>query len=1141
MPLPPLLQKRAHALQRQLLSESLLQELEVFLKRQGTQKAEKRHLSFSSEENILSFDQNETIRLEEKFRLDDLYALEDIFAKHNMKTVAEGAEGTQKSLLKRHKPKETTQKEGNLTLREFQEVLSDLFGSQYWDDHMELLFNKVDTSCDGFVDWSEFCTYMLLQYKEKDYVISRKMTFLGPPVIRLCTRNKQEPTSRILVITSPPPLWFVSVSKGGALTEWNAALHPQKSYEIMSDSSDTQCGKRRFKSWTTDAVYMPNVHKIAVATTSRDIHFFDVSTMNMFEEFHLFALNNVPTCFYYWYNVKSTGDVSLLLWGDDNGGVNLLWLLKPNSGVFEKPFTQQPGPHKIYMKDLKDHSSLLALESIPDVHPEAITKILYVPEQELIITSSGSSTNSVVIMDIHQKGKVYTWKIGKGVRCFDYCKNLNLLVTGGLDHKVRLWNQYVPIKAIAVLPEHTMAILDVVIYEPLKQIISYSKDSVVKVWDISSYSCLQSMVLKFPCVQSGRIHEQGNFPFLLVTAFPQRLLVSYSDYIGMLKLAQADPDEEELVTHDAPLSSVLYNSFFHQIITSSEDSTIAVWDVETGTKCLLLNNVHGREEITCMAFDRSQRKLLTGARNGTLKVWNVQNGHNLHRLQPVEEAEVTCVLPLRDQTFLSVGWNRKIVMYDVTNTENMYVSADSSWKGGHPHKEDILTADFCPSLGLLVTGSFDGEIIVWNTETQRVYIYLRKCSYYRSLPPVDKVLFLHQRATQKESAILISSEAGTLHWWSIFAHRRKFGYFYIPNKMDECVFGLSSNETNSVLVSGDTSGFIHVWDISHYGLKATDQEEKPPLLFSWRAHDSTIVSLVCFLFDTEYFITSGSCDKTARLWTLGGKYVGTFGQSKTWNLRNPATYQHCMESRNVQGNQCQTPQNLALPTPPPKPNPISGHETDDGPSKLTILANATIERQYKEALQDAEHPYTYTGGVQQTGLLMSDCERKQNGNSLSGDQVQSREDAICQREEEEESLPILTASPEKLETQGDLLTGLTNSETTFNSEALLGRCMQEELIKKATIKKERRLLNADIDFNKCNRFGQICSPFQALATSEVQEFEMPRNLPIKLRSDSEDPVWGLSQEEDQGEFRTLGRKLSQLHQIKYPLDRPPMY
>ncbi|XP_040187600.1 WD repeat-containing protein on Y chromosome-like isoform X2 [Rana temporaria] len=740
--------------------------LSLFL--QGVQKSDSQHGSFNDEENVLSFDGNEkNVRLEEKFRLDDLLRLEEMFASHNHHEETGG----------RRKAVPRPQGGGNMTLKEFQKVLSDLFGSQFWDHSMELLFNKVDTSCDGLIDWSEFCTYMLLQYKEKEVMMTRRGSVLGEPIIRLCTHSKQEPTCRILTIGGPPSLCFMSVSKGGVLTTWDGGLNPLRSYEISSDPHDPQAGKRRFKSWTTDAIYLPNLHKFAVSTTSRNIHFFDISTINMSEEFYLCALQQIPTCFSYWNNVKTPGSSSLLMWGDDKGGVSLLWLLKPTSGLFEKPFSQQSGPHKISMQDLRHHSNFLSYQSIPNVHSEPVTRLLYIPGQELIISASGSSKTSVVIMDIHRRGRVYTWKISKGVQCFDFCKTMNLLVTGGRDHQVRLWNQYVPGRPTAVLSGHTTPILDVIVYEPLRQIFSYSKDSVLKVWEISSHSCLQTLLLKFPCIQPGRIQEQGNFPFLLVPSPPSScLLVSYCDYIAMLRLAQKGSGEEVLVTHEAPLSSVLYNGFFHQVVTASEDSSIAVWDVETGDKFLLLRNAHGQEEVTCLSLDTSRRRLISGAQNGTIKIWNIQNGHNLHRLQPVGEGEeVTRVLSLRENTVLSVGWNRKIVTYNVANTEKMYVPPDEGWKGGHLHKDDIMAADYCPSLGLLVTASFDGEIIAWNVETQRLYLYLRKRPLYRCPTPVDRLLFLQYRAAQREGAVLISSEGGVLCWWRIFTPDSIFG------------------------------------------------------------------------------------------------------------------------------------------------------------------------------------------------------------------------------------------------------------------------------------------------------------------------------------------------------------------------------
>ncbi|XP_068118293.1 cilia- and flagella-associated protein 337-like [Hyperolius riggenbachi] len=1010
MPLPPVLQKRVQALQRQQLSNSLIQELEVFLKRQGAQKYHTRHLSFSDEENVLSFDRRENMRLEEKFRLDDLLVLEEVFANHNLQ------EEQEEEIVKKKKAVGGPKQVGNMTLKEFQKVLSDLFGSEDWDDNMELLFNKVDTSCDGLIDWSEFCTYMLLQYKERDYVMTQKVTFLGEPVIRLCTRSKQEPTIRVLAIGSSPQIWFLSVSKGGVLTAWDSELHPLKAFEISSDPQDSQAGKRRFKSWVTDAVYLSNVHKIAVATTSRNIHFFDATTMNLQEEFYLSGLLHAATCFSYWCNVKASGSPSLLLWGDEKGGVNLLWLLKPNYGLFEKPFTQQAVPYKISMKDLRHQSNFLSFLLIPDIHSEPINRLMFVPDHDLIITASGNPHTSLVIMDIHGRGKVYTWKIPKGVQCFDYCKAMNLLVTGGLDHKVRLWNQYVPIRPIAVLSEHTMPIQDVAIYEPLRQILSFSKDSVLKVWDLSSHSCLQTLFLKFPCVQAGRIQEQGNFPFLLILGPPYCLLVTYSDYIGMLKLAQNDLNEESLVTHGAPLSAIRYNRFFHQVVTASEDSSVVVWDVETGNKFLLLNNVHGKEEVTCLAFDTSQRKLMTGARNGSIKVWNIQNGHNLHRLQPTDEAEVTCVLPLRDHKFLSAGWNRKIVTYDISNTEKFSVLGDDSWKGGHLHKDDILAADYCPSLSLLATASFDGEIIIWNPETQRLYLYLRRCPPDRSPPPVDRLLFLQQRAAQKYGAFLVSSEGGDLRWWSLVPPGRMFGSFYAPGKEDESVFGIASDENNKILVSGDTSGSIHIWDISQYGLQAQNQkeEQRPPLLCSWTAHRSTVIGLEIFLCEAELFIISGSSDRTAKLWSSDGRHVGTFGQSRGWNLRNPASFQHNM--------------------------------TTD--KRITQASSLMTE----EALGQREGVVESSGGTVYTGVYTG------------------------------------SRTPE-------VVSELLDEKTVMGNEVPETDFLQHAG-KASAARGQRKHLGVDI--NKCNHYAQICSPFQALNVTDMQEVPSIPHTPPSL-------------------------------------------
>ena len=79
----------------------------------------------------------------------------------------------------------------------------------------------------------------------------------------------------------------------GAISVWYPSMQYERYYVISDDNEDTSGQKRRFKMWVTDAIYMPNCQKIAISSTSRDIRFFDTSTSQYFEEYHLFGKYSV--------------------------------------------------------------------------------------------------------------------------------------------------------------------------------------------------------------------------------------------------------------------------------------------------------------------------------------------------------------------------------------------------------------------------------------------------------------------------------------------------------------------------------------------------------------------------------------------------------------------------------------------------------------------------------------------------------------------------------------------------------------------------------------------------------------------------------------------------------------------------------
>ncbi|KAM4624514.1 cilia- and flagella-associated protein 337 [Polymixia lowei] len=928
--------------------------------------------------------------------------------------------------------------EQGMNFEEFRDALSSVIGPEIEDGWVERFFREIDINGAGRVDWQQLSSFLLCHYAERDASSKPGDAVLdAEPQIRHCSHNKREPTVRVVAVTHPPPLRYISVSKGGQLTVWNSRLHILETLGLAGDPAEEGPNRKRFKGWTTDAVYMGDVHKVVIATGCRDFHFVSVTPTATFEDIHLFGFHNVPTALCYWHDVKTPERRSLLLWGDEKGGIHLMWFLKPSEGLFENPFSEESSLQTIYMPTLGDHSRLVSYRHIPDIHQEPINRVVFDPESELIMTSSESDTSSVVITHASFRRDPYVWKIDQGVRCFDYSRPLRMVVTGGFDPVVRLWNQYVVARPVAALEGHRTTVLDVAIYQPVGQIFSYSKDAELRVWDISSHRCLRTLHLQFPCLQPGRTPEHCNFPFLLLSPpLPGKtqphLLVGCKDYLALLRLAERGRGGRTGGGEGVALSCALYSPALRQVVTGSRDSSVSVWDVETGRRRLTVSNAHGEEELTCMALDSSHRRLITGARNGTIKVWDLLNGHNLHKLEPVANSEVTGVVCLHDNQLLAVGWSQRLAQYDITGAKDLYVRADMSWKSAGVHKSDILAVCHCPALGVVATASHDGEVIVWRLDTQGPLLRLQRDAQAGVAPPVDSLLFLQHRAgdrRRRSRAVLVSSQAGCLCFWNIAGHTHTPGQFYAPDQPGECVLELSSDQlNNSILVSGDTTGWLQVWDISHYALDNTQEPvcERPPLLRCWKAHMGALVSVEVLEHADRLVFLTASVDGSAGLWTADGEHVGSFGQGTLWNITDPATYQR----------EKQTDMTEEIDEEEEEEEEERTESDQSAPSRVKGQASDPVNR--GQTSQEEWHSEVSVGS-------QTDCSSAVESIDLP------RKISVCQYLCESSSVAL---------------------------------------------RRERRHLFGDIDLNKLFPVGGPCCPYQALVLQECQEMSLPEDLPI---------------------------------------------
>ena len=381
-----------------------------------------------------------------------------------------------------------------------------------------------------------------------------------------------------------------------------------------------------------------------------------------------------PFALEYWW-APSSGNTNphgsaILFVGGDNGTIYTMKFHKPNQELFSHVFSAGGGVKKINFSEVAEgkHGEHCTVSAAHNVHNDTILRIRYCQERDLIFSCSRSPQNSLVIRDSMEKKTPYIFKTTKGVTCFDYDLEMELVVTGSSDYIVRIWNMYVTQRPIAFLESHGSPIIDVLLYPASGAIISYAEEErTVKVWDVVDHTMLETMVIPFPA-ESAR--KGGDIPSralaLRAKNEDSKLLVSKGDYLAMFTLgARARVSNNEKPTsHLWPFTCMSYNDKANHIAVGAKDSTVLIWEVETGAKVTVLSSVHDREEISSLKFDYSHKRLITGSRNGQMKIWAYQTGQELTNLLPIGDAEITGILPIGElRKIFTVGWDRKITIY----------------------------------------------------------------------------------------------------------------------------------------------------------------------------------------------------------------------------------------------------------------------------------------------------------------------------------------------------------------------------------------------------------------------------------------------------------------------------------------------
>ncbi|XP_059002280.1 WD repeat-containing protein 64 isoform X1 [Mustela lutreola] len=500
------------------------------------------------------------------------------------------------------------QKEDVIDYDKFYEVVQELFGPEVKSQDVKSFYRKLCNNPDVPIDWCEIFGYFS---SEEDSLASQmdeeNLVFLISRKQRVVISGSRRRDVIKCIVKVPQLDLLITASQKGLITVFNSQMRVQTSTSV----TDT--------SWITGCDYLSQLKRI-VATTERTIIVWDYKAQGSGQESY-FVIKPMDHCLLCVCVVSLPNQLCRddILLGDDGGFVNKFTINSDDFGL------KQAKSKKKLQSQVLDSKNFKSVKR--KLHNDWVMKIRYITPLSCFGSCSLDSVHSLVLESLKRLEDnlpVREFSMPRGANTFCYCTKANVIVTGGDDKVLRLWHPNISTKPVGKLLGHMFSITEIVTNEKDQHIISLSSAKVFRVWDVQTLSLLQVF------------HDSHGGPgdmqiYSMVYDSNHGMLITGSSVMDMYPLTRMVQDTKQIPhTHEREINVMLYNRYFHQVLTVCSESIIKVWELETGLQIYQILDPHGFSvELTSAALDETGFLFATGAYNGTIKIWDFGSGQEM--------------------------------------------------------------------------------------------------------------------------------------------------------------------------------------------------------------------------------------------------------------------------------------------------------------------------------------------------------------------------------------------------------------------------------------------------------------------------------------------------------------------------------
>ncbi len=288
-----------------------------------------------------------------------------------------------------------------------------------------------------------------------------------------------------------------------------------------------------------------------------------------------------------------------------------------------------------------------------------------------------------------------------------YSSDGNTLASSGSgDGTIRFWDTHTG-EQKHIITGHTDNVSSMIFHPDGKHIVCGYEEGTIRYWDISTRQQVKTLD-RFMNSVSG-----------LVFTPDSKTIVGGVDNSVHIWNAQTGK-HKMLLTEDKGLRCIAMSPDGMIIATGSEDTTIRLWDINTGQLTRTLKGHNHR--IHSVIFTSNGQILISGSEDNTIRLWNVTTGENTktytahtdasgsHSGSPLSLEGVKILALSPDGKTLASGGGDKIIHlwdYEIGSTK---LTLTGHW---YP----VFSLAFRPDGKLLASGSYDGEVRLWDKTT----------------------------------------------------------------------------------------------------------------------------------------------------------------------------------------------------------------------------------------------------------------------------------------------------------------------------------------------------------------------------------------------------------------------------------------